>query len=930
MPVRRQVIVLLAVACALWPALAVAQGLTGALIGSVRDAQGSVLPGALVRVSSPALIGGPVTVTTNEKGQLRFPGLPPGSYVLDIELQGFTTLHEEDIRIGAGATIERTATLKVAGIEQSVVVEGAGSRLDARDPGFGTRFGQEDLRAIPTRRSSMFDFLRAAPGVSPTSPSSGSTTTISSFGSGTNENQFLFDGTNFTCPCSGIARSEPGIDFIQEIQVQSVGASAEFGNVQGAVINVITRQGSAQFLYDASYYAQTAGLTSQPVRLALAKPATGQTGYERARYRDLTTNLGGPAVHDRLWFFAGYQYLRDYDSQPGTDPKYPRKYEQNKVFGKLTWRLAPAWQLVQSFHEEVWVNPEPATIARPFETTLRKHATVPAISFGHLTHTVSANTLWDVRAGRFVYQENDDPSTGIRTTPSRSARGTNVISDAPSSFGDTTIVRTNAKTTLSHYRPGLWGADHQGKIGGQIERGEHHASSVTPTGARFVDDGGQPFQRISQNPSNGGALFVTAAAFASDVFTVGNRLTISAGLRFDHSRAVSQDLRALDSQGHETDDFVRGLGTLFTRNMVSPRLGVTAKLASDGRTILRASYGRFHQGVLTGELGPFHPAWTDITTANYDPATLGYTQVSSVIGRGNLELDPRLRTPHTDEFSIGLDREAGRRLALAIAYVRKDGTDFIGWTDVAGKYAQTTRLLADGRSVPVLVLTNPTTPRLFQVTNPGYFMTYNGLVTAVEKRRANGWQAFGSYTFSRASGLQPSSGANAAGPQVSSIAAAVPLTFGQDPNSLTNARGILPNDRPHMVRAMGSVDVPRTGLVIAANFQHFSGKPWAARGSVLPSQQQGVQAVLLEPRGSRRLSSQSLLDLRVSRTIPLGGVGRVELILDVLNALNSRAEESLASENVATETQIVSNFGQPATFVDPRRAMFSVRLNLGR
>ena len=40
--------------------------------------------------------------------------------------------------------------------------------------------------------------------------------------------------------------------------------------------------------------------------------------------------------------------------------------------------------------------------------------------------------------------------------------------------------------------------------------------------------------------------------------------------------------------------------------------------------------------------------------------------------------------------------------------------------------------------------------------------------------------------------------------------------------------------------------------------------------------------------------------------------------------------ESLASENVATETQIVSNFGQPATFVDPRRAMLSVRLNLGR
>ena len=59
---------------------------------------------------------------------------------------------------------------------------------------------------------------------------------------------------------------------------------------------------------------------------------------------------------------------------------------------------------------------------------------------------------------------------------------------------------------------------------------------------------------------------------------------------------------------------------------------------------------------------------------------------------------------------------------------------------------------------------------------------------AVEKRRAHGWQAFGSYTLSRASGLQPSSGANAAASQVSTIAAPTFLTFGQDPNSLTNAQ----------------------------------------------------------------------------------------------------------------------------------------------
>jgi hypothetical protein len=76
-------------ACVLVAVAAAAQPLAGTLIGTVKDAQGGVLPGVVVRVSSPALIGGSQTVRTNEKGQLRFPALTPGEYVLDIEAQGF-------------------------------------------------------------------------------------------------------------------------------------------------------------------------------------------------------------------------------------------------------------------------------------------------------------------------------------------------------------------------------------------------------------------------------------------------------------------------------------------------------------------------------------------------------------------------------------------------------------------------------------------------------------------------------------------------------------------------------------------------------------------------------------------------------------------------------------------------------------------------
>jgi hypothetical protein len=419
---------------------------------------------------------------------------------------------------------------------------------------------------------------------------------------------------------------------------------------------------------------------------------------------------------------------------------------------------------------------------------------------------------------------------------------------------------------------------------------------------------------------------MTGSAFASDAITFADRLTVNAGVRFDHIRAISQDLPKLDAQGQKTSDIVEGLGTVYTWNLLSPRLGVTARLSGDASTVLRGSYGRFRPGVMTGELEPFHPGAQPTTTANYDPVLLTYTNNVSVVDpRRNLLLDSGMRAPRTDEYSIGVDHEVGHGVAVAVAYVRKNGSDFIGWTDVGGQYQEGTQTLRDGRTIPVFDLVNGPAARRFLLTNPEeYSLTYNGVVMVIEKRRSHGWQAFGSYTLSEVYGLQPASGTTAAGAQVSTVFTPGLLTFGRDPNDLTNARGRLANDRPHIARIATSVDIPRTGVVVAANFQYFSGKPWAAT-AVVPTTQNAQQRILLEPRGSQRLSAQSLLDLRVSKAVRVRGLGRIELLLDVLNALNDTAEESVASDNLLGPT-----FAQPNVFVDPRRAMLGARVNLGR
>jgi hypothetical protein len=68
-----------------------------------------------------------------------------------------------------------------------------------------------------------------------------------------------------------------------------------------------------------------------------------------------------------------------------------------------------------------------------------------------------------------------------------------------------------------------------------------------------------------------------------------------------------------------------------------------------------------------------------------------------------------------------------------------------------------------------------------------------------------------------------------------------------------------------------------------------------------------------------------LLDLRVSKSVAVARLGHIDLMLDVLNVLNETAEEAIGSDNL-----FATNFGVPTVFVDPRRAMASVRLNLGR
>ena len=417
-------------------------------------------------------------------------------------------------------------------------------------------------------------------------------------------------------------------------------------------------------------------------------------------------------------------------------------------------------------------------------------------------------------------------------------------------------------------------------------------------------------------------MFITTALFASDAFTlqaIASRRTPACDSIT--ARAISQDLPGVDAAGHETDAVIAGLGTLYTLNMLSPRFGVTVKLDRTGRTILRANYGRFNQGVLTGELDPISPGIATTTTMAYDAATGGYDRPVSVVDpKSQIALDPRTRSPHTDEWSLALERGSRRELSVSGAYIRKRGADFIGWTDTGGDYRSDTRTVAGGMMLPVLILTNRPSDRRFLLTNPReLFLDTTASSLAVEKRLV---AALAGVRFLHTVPRVRSSGHEQRGGGRSAIQH-------HRASGLPDVRS--GSQRPHECRPAGCRTIGRTSCAARASCICRGGAPVRGQHSALQRQAVGRDRAgtagtgsgqparcCSNPRGSRRLSSQSLLDLRISKGVRVPKAGRVDLIMDVLNLLNDRAEEALASDTLGAEPRLAG----ATQFMDPRRACF--------
>jgi Carboxypeptidase regulatory-like domain/TonB dependent receptor-like, beta-barrel/TonB-dependent Receptor Plug Domain len=921
-------LVLVAVAA---PALA--QRTTGEIVGTVTDESGAVLPGVTVTIRGSGVPGAP-TIVTSETGAYRFPALPPGDYTVEYSIQGFTSLRRESIPVGVGAVVELKITMKVSTLSETVTVTGESPVVNLASTTVSTNYNKEWVASAPIRHFSFFDLVNSAPGVSATS-TVGSSTSATTLGSTTNDNVYAIDGTDLSAPTGGTAWPWPNADAIQEIEVLQLGASAEYGNVMGAVFNVVTRQGGNAFHGDGTYYGQAQKLTSR--NTTVAQECAGVDGcpadglpYNRSEWRDTTWQISGPIVRDKFWFFGSFEYQNDYDSQPGTDPAFPAKSTSRRVFYKLNYNLTDNHRLMHGYHNDYWSFPGvPSAVTAPSTVNIG-HGDNPTPNLVY-TGVLSSKTFVEARLAGYYGKDSTDPliEGEPRVLPRIINNDTGQITGGISSWGDAKTWRTGASGKISHLADRFLGGSHDVKLGVQYSSGGRDAI-LGVNDYLYIVNGKQSYG-YTRLPYHTGGLIRSAGVYADDTYRLGNVITFNLGLRYDHSQAKYPSFPILDASAIATGQLSPGNDDVYHWNVVSPRAGATWKVNSSGKTVVKGYYGLLYRGIFLNDFTAAIPSVTPKFIFDITPSG-ARTNFSVISSNANLAIDHGYRDPYSHEAIVQVEQEVANNLGLQVNYVHKQGYDYPGWQDIGGQYAQVpyvdnAGVEASGRTVSVFRLVSPFSQSVFQMTNvPGLYSRYNGVTITGTKRMSNNWQGTLSLVLSKSEGREPSSILGPASAQSGTSG-----TFGTigrggtngGPNDLVNTDALLIGDRPVVAKAQLIYRLPY-GFQLSGNLQHQTGRPWARQIRVGGLNFPARPTIYMEPLdGSRRVASLDLIDARVQKTFQLRGSGAaLDLFIDALNLTDTDANENVLSRR----GDQASSFGVASRFVYPRRLQIGARI----
>jgi hypothetical protein len=869
------------------------QIITGKIGGTVTDDQGEPLPGVTVEASSPSAMGIQTSITS-DKGMFRFANLAVGRYKVVFILDGFQRVERQNIAVKINTTVTFSVTMKLQTLEEAVTVIAESPVIDVKKSGMSTNFTMVDIDNIPAGRGSFADIVKQAPGMLAQGESGA--LRWSFMGSGAEGNAFYFDGVDQSSPELGIPWTNPNQDIFEEVEVSGVGTAAEYGLITGAVINIVTKSGGNKFSGSLSHYGQY-GFTTGDNNPDPYDEATeeGSQSFKRWYNYDLSLSLGGPLVKDKLWFFGNFNIRRGKESNWQGDPDYVAKDVQDEGFFKLTSNISNKHKLVASFsyeNEDFDEIPDPWNLPE----TVIKEVLQTYIWNARYTWLLGSNSFFDLNySGWWSPDYYNVPVAGADLNKRAHFDGTTeVLSNAPGWAATWDITTHNVNAGFSYFAEDFLGAAHDFKIGAQYNRGKLEAMAGYPGGGSYYDYYGDNYYLYEQQQYMYGGIVNKIGFFLDDSISIGDRLTVNIGLRFDHQKATYPAFPLLDGW-EKTDVNAEGIDDLITWNVFSPRIGLAFQLTPDGKTLLKASFGRYYDAMHISNFAYPGPGFTDFSIYWWDPDLAEWELVDFIPGEMGYFMDPDIKNPYSEQLFIGLERELIPDFSMGAMYMHKTEGNSLGWEGRNTTYDSMQWVSPDnGQTYTVFDRTGG--PAETWQTNPeGYSQKYDAFIFSLDKKYSKNWMMNASLTWSHSTGLNMRAKSTSQHNLTSYSGG-----FGVDPNDLINAEGDLQHDKRWVFKLTGGYNLPGD-IFLGTYFTYQTGRPRPAQTQI-SGLDQGRVSILAEPRGDVRYPSFYTLNLRAQKTFRFSGSWRLKVMLDVFNVTNDATFRGWRSNNMWYDT----------------------------
>jgi hypothetical protein len=934
-----------ALVAVLIPLTAAAQGggasSTGTIQGRVTDASGAVLPGASVTASSASMIG-TQTQVTNDNGSYRFPAVPPGVYTLTFELAGFNSIRRDGIQISLGFTATVNAELAVATLQETVTVTGNSPVIDTTATRVQQNFKLEQLNSIPNGRD-MWALLAATPGVMMSridvgGNRAGTQTGYTSYGLN-GQVRVAVEGINTT---EGTGGAGFYFDYgsFEEVFLGVAGQGAEAAT-PGVQSQFLGKSGSNRFsgeVYTDWYNnsLQASNLTDEHITVHQLRPGSNEV----QRYYDINANFGGPIKRDKIWFHTSWrkqfnavdQPLFNFDSDFdtwNTNPSIKGTYQINqkhKLIGYYQWnmKIQPNRLSINGYTYD-----SPASTSRQESPSW--------VWKGEWNGTLSDKLFIETRYGDFGYYDvrlaNTDEQYFWRDTggliltgghaQSQNDRDRKQFTGAATYFLDSKRGSHTFKFGGEIYLESQWGGRQQ-NVGGNIEHIYNNGVSssivfgvptaLSVSGLKASDNG----DLLVVNKLDQQDLFI------NDTWTMG-RLTLNIGARWDRYRGWMPEQRQLAFSNGPVNipEQIFPERSFFTWNSIGPRIGVIYDIGADGKTVLKASYGRFWHNPGPGVSADANPNqnnknltynWTDRNgDRRYQAGEEGALTSTSLAG--SIQFDPDITQPYSHDATLYIERQVSDSIGARAGFVYKTEDDLITqYVPGRGLSAYTVPFAfrdigedgrsgtADDRTITLLGVPTATAANfpLTQVTmNTPRFSRYKTMEASMVKRMSARWsaQAGGSFTWAHDFPGNYPNNPNA--------------TFDQDTTRWD-------------LKLSGTYEAPWR-VRISPLLRHQAGANFARQISTGSAAATAAGAIFsgtidAEPLNSRRHDNITVLDVRADRGFDLGNGVRVRALFDLFNLTNSNAAET---RTITTGT----SFLRPTAILAPRTARLGVRVS---